>query len=449
MKRNIVPLLGIAFVVAIISTGIFYGLFAGKLRSTVGEFPSQTILVAARTLNPGTVIQASDLKVSEVKGAWKGGFSKPEELVGVTILQSIQQNEPILQDRVASRDAKSGQGAGAVPAGMRAVSIRVAESSGVVALLRPGTKVDVQAVSRHENATDLRTILQNVAVLTVSPQPEISSGNQALPVVTVLTRAQDTDLIALADTGARIRLALRNPLDDGTAPRRSMALASVFASNGATDPIATQPNTAKTTPAASSALWDHPLQLHVRALAVTAAAQAELDSKLSGAGVDDSLSVTAFRTGTDSDQLIRGLEQRQELEIVSSWRLMAGIGRPISFRAGSGASGSGTAGSGSSCRLSIRFSPELDSKGSLRLRVQPEIRVHRGEGIETRQYVAGLRDDGPFLVRGLLKEQDDRQVLEQLYPGHSWNSRRLVILVTSSGATSPTTAALDHTHRRR
>ena len=128
---------------------------------------------------------------------------------------------------------------------------------------------------------------------------------------------------------------------------------------------------------------------------------------------------------------------------------MAGIGRPISFRAGSGASGSGTAGSGSSCRLSIRFSPELDSKGSLRLRVQPEIRVHRGEGIETRQYVAGLRDDGPFLVRGLLKEQDDRQVLEQLYPGHSWNSRRLVILVTSSGATSPTTAALDHTHRRR
>jgi len=197
MKRNIVPLLGIAFVVAIISTGIFYGLFAGKLRSTVGELPEQSIVVAARTLNPGTVLHAEDLRVSEVKGAWKGGFSKPEELVGVTILQAVQQNEPILQDRVASNDGKSGKGAGGVPAGMRAVSIRVAESNGVVSLLRPGTKVDVQAVSRRENSAELRTILQNVEVLAVSPQPETAGGNQTMPVVTVLTRAQDADLIAL------------------------------------------------------------------------------------------------------------------------------------------------------------------------------------------------------------------------------------------------------------
>src|ERR1700694_51594 len=189
MKRNIVPLLGIAFVVAIISTGIFYGLFAGKLRSSVGELPAQSMLVAARNLDPGTVLQGSDLRVSEVKGAWKSGFSNSEELVGGTILKAVQQNEPILQDRVASRDAKWGEGAGGVPAGMRAVSIRVAESSGVVGRLRPGTKVDVQAVLRRETSTDLRTILQNVEVLAVSPQPESAGGNQpALPVVTVLTR---------------------------------------------------------------------------------------------------------------------------------------------------------------------------------------------------------------------------------------------------------------------
>src|SRR5579864_4971842 len=172
MKRNIVPLLSIAFVVAIVSTGIFYGLFAGKLRSSVGELPGQSIVVAARNLDPGTVVQATDLHVSEVKGALQGGFSRPEELVGVTILRAVQQNEPILQDRVASRDAKSGQGAGGVPAGMRAVSIRVGESTGVVGLLRPGAKVDVQAVSHRETTSRLRTILQDVEVLSVSPQPE-------------------------------------------------------------------------------------------------------------------------------------------------------------------------------------------------------------------------------------------------------------------------------------
>jgi pilus assembly protein CpaB len=438
MKRNIVPLLGIAFVVAIVSTGIFYGLFAGKLRSSVGELPVQSIVVAERNLDAGTVVQATDLRVSEVKGALKGGFSKPQELAGVTLLQAVQQNEPILQDRVASRDAKSGQGAGGVPAGMRAVSIRAAESSGLVGLLRPGAKVDVQAVSHRNTTSELRTILQNVEVLAVSPQPEPVGGNQpAMPVVTVLTRAQDTDLIALADSGARIRLVLRNPLDDGTAPRRSMALASVFDSNSAGVVTAAQPQSSKDSPVASAPAWDHPIQLHVRALGVSTAALGELDSKLTGTGGNDSLGVTAFRADADADQLIRGLEQKQELEIVSSWRLTAGVGRPISFRAGTG----------SACRLRVQFSTEIDSAGKLNLRVNPEISLRRSGGVETHKYAAGLRDDRSFLVRGLLKDQGDRQILERLYPGHSWNGRQLVILVTSRGGKQSPTAALAHTNR--
>ena len=316
---------------------------------------------------------------------------------------------------------------------MRAVSIRVAESSGVVGLLRPGTKVDVQAVLRRETSAELRTILQNVEVLAVSPQPEAAPGNQTLPVVTVLTRSQDADLIALADSGARIRLALRNPLDDGTATRRSMGLASVFTANGGAD--ATQPQSPKASPAAVA--WDHPVQLYVRALGVSAAALSELDAKLTGTAGNDSLSVAAFRAGTDADQLIRGLEQRQELEIVSSWRLTAGVGRPISFRAGTGPA----------CRLRVQFSPEIDAAGKLSLRVKPEISLQRGEGMETRKYAAGLRDSGPFLVSGLLKDQGDRQVLERLYPGHSWNGHQLVILVTSRDAKQSATAALTHNNR--
>jgi pilus assembly protein CpaB len=418
MKRNIVPLLGIAFVVAIVSTGIFYGLFAGKLKSSVGEMPGQSILVAARNLDPGTVVQPTDVRVSEVKGIFKGGFSKPEELVGATIVHAVQQNEPILQDRVASRDGKSGQGAGGVPSGMRAVSIRVGESSGVIGLLRPGTKVDVQAVSHSNTTSELRTILQNVEVLAVSPQPEPLGVNQpAVPVVTVLTRAQDADLIALADSGARIRLALRNPLDDGTLPRRSMALAAVFTSNGSADLSAPQRGALQQRPE----VWDHPLRLHVRALGVSTSAWRELASKLTGAGGNDSLSVAAFRAGTDADQLVSALEQKQELETVSSWRLTAGVGRPISYRAGTG----------TACRLQVQFSPEIDSSGKLNLRVNPEISFQRAQGKEKRQYATNLGDPGAFLVSGLLKDQGDRKVLERLYPEHSWGGRELVILVTS------------------
>jgi hypothetical protein len=301
---------------------------------------------------------------------------------------------------------------------MRAVSIRVGESSGVIGLVRPGTKVDVQAVSHSNTTSELRTILQNVEVLAVSPQPEPLGVNQpAVPVVTVLTRAQDADLIALADSGARIRLALRNPLDDGTLPRRSMALAAVFTSNGLADVPAPERGSLQQRPAG----WDHPMRLHVRALGVSTSALRELASKLTGAGGDDSLSVAAFRAGTDADQLVSALEQKQELETVSSWKLTAGVGRPISYRAGSG----------TACRLRVQFSPEIDSSGKLNLRVNPEVSFQRAQGREKRQYATNLGNPDAFLVSGLLKDQGDRKVLERLYPEHSWGGRELVILVTS------------------
>jgi hypothetical protein len=254
-------------------------------------------------------------------------------------------------------------------------------------------------------------------------------------VVTVLTRAQDADLIALADTGARIRLALRNPLDDATTPRHSLPLASVFENAAHSEP---------STPSAKTSGWERPIQLHVRVLGVSTAALGELDSKLAGTAGTDSLGVAVFRADADAEQLIRGLEQKQELEIVSSWKLTAGIGRPVSFRAGAESSGSGPA-----CKLRVQFSPEIGPNGKFSLRVKPEVSLRRGDGVETRKYAAGLRDDGSFLVQGLLNAEGDRAALERLYPGHSWNGRQLVILVTSRGSRNSSTAALAHPHRGR
>ena len=433
MKRNMVPLLGIAFVVAIISTGVFYGLFAGKLRSSAGGL-GQTVVVAARNLDRGTVLTAGDLRVSEVKGALKGAFSKPEEAVGVTLLEALQENEPLLQARVASLDARFGKSGGGVPAGMRAVSIRVSESTGVVSLLRTGNKVDVQAVSERNGSVELRTILQNVEVLSVSPQPE-GAGNRAVPVVTVLTRAQDTDIIALADSGARVRLALRNPLDDGTIPRHPLVLASVFQSRDAYV-VPETPHAAKAAPAAPPAAQDfgapldHPVQLRVRVLGVSAAALGELNSQLADQHSNDSVQVAAFRADTDADDLVKKLAARQELEVVSSSRMTAGVRRPASLRAGA-----------SSCQLRVQFAPGTDASGNANLHVKPEISVPRGQGVETRKFEADLPNGRSFLVKGLLRDQD-RKLLERLYPGHAWGGRELVIFVTSQGGKPLHTAAL-------
>src|ERR1700686_4109020 len=143
MKRNVVPLLAIAFVVAAISTGVFYGIFAGRLRGASVDLPQRTLVVAAHDLERGTVLKPEDLKVTEIRlqTPFKGSFDSPHKLAGAVVVEQIQQNEPVTERQVALKDGSASNG---VPPDMRAVSIHVYESSGILALIRRGSKVDIQ-----------------------------------------------------------------------------------------------------------------------------------------------------------------------------------------------------------------------------------------------------------------------------------------------------------------
>ena len=123
-----------------------------------------------------------------------------------------------------------------MPEGMRAVSVHVSDSSGVLAQLGPGQKVDVQVLITRKSTNgepQLRTILEGVPVLSVNPQPEASSQGTNLPAVTLLANPADADILALADSGARVRLALRNPLDNATRARSAVTLDGILRASGA------------------------------------------------------------------------------------------------------------------------------------------------------------------------------------------------------------------------
>lgn len=223
MKKNMVPLLGIAFVVAIISTGVFYGLFAGKLRSST-EIPGHPIVVAARDLDRGTVLQPGDLRVAESEGAISGSFSKTEDAAGATLLTAVRTNEPLLEERVSPPLSDAERAGGPVPKGMRAMTVHVTQSESLLSLLRPGSRVDLQAMT-DKNGGELRTVLENVQVLAAGQ----TDGNHPAN-VTVLIRAQDADLVALADAGSRVRVALRNPADHESSRHRALSLQALFSS---------------------------------------------------------------------------------------------------------------------------------------------------------------------------------------------------------------------------
>ena len=230
MKKNLVPLLGIAFVVAIVSTGIFYGLFVGRLNSGASA-PGSSIVVAARNLDRGATLQPADVKLMPWGSAEipKGAFTALGQTGGLTLTSSLQENEPVVQARVASDKSGAFGGLGIAP-GMRAISVHATDSSGVVSILRPGHKVDVQLVSSQGSTPELRTILQNIEVLSVNPQVD---GRAAGPVITLLVNPQGADIAGLGDSSARLRLILRNPLDNAQSNLDRVSLPGIMQSSGA------------------------------------------------------------------------------------------------------------------------------------------------------------------------------------------------------------------------
>jgi pilus assembly protein CpaB len=218
MKKNLIPLLGIAFVVAMLATGIFYWLFVGRVKNGVSA-SGNSIVVAARNLERGAAVQPADVKLVPWGGpdAPTGTFTDVSAVSGLTLIASVQQNEPVVLSRVASRNSGVGAGLGIAP-GMRAISVHATDSSGIVGMLRPGHKVDVQLVS---NQAELRTILQNIEVLAVNATGDGHSPN---PVVTLLVDPEGGDMAGLGDSTAHVRLALRNPLDEGKPDQRRVTV---------------------------------------------------------------------------------------------------------------------------------------------------------------------------------------------------------------------------------
>lgn len=227
-KKNLMTLLGIALVVAIISTGLFYGLFVSKLQSGAGS--GKTLVVAAKPLEAGRVIAAADLKAIPWPAAQlpAGAFEAVNQVAGKTLADGVAEAEPVLASQLVSTEG-DGRAAG-VPAGMRAVSVHVSDSSGVVAMLRIGHKVDVQVLVNRTTQpvySQLRTAVENLEVLAVNPKGEQNSQGFNLPVVTLLATPEQADVLALADSGARLRITLRNPLDTETRHPAPLSLNTV------------------------------------------------------------------------------------------------------------------------------------------------------------------------------------------------------------------------------
>ncbi|MEO8026345.1 MAG: Flp pilus assembly protein CpaB [Bryobacteraceae bacterium] len=440
MKRNLVPLLGIAFVVAVASTGIFYGLFVGKLKSSP-PVPVNNLVVAARAIKPGTVLAAADLKTTPwaAERLPYGTFGEPEKLIGSTALGPIAENEPVIEERLSAREGRSG-GPTSVPSGLRAVSVHVSDSTGVLALLRPGHKVDVQVVTAKATDPEARTIAQDLTVVSVNLTPEPLAQGFTAPVVTLLANPAEVDVLALADAAARVRLTLRNSLDNektrfgqlglngllrGAAPSHS-SVGSVSAPAAAKRPVLTGAGL-------PSPVNDSELTLSVRFAGATSAAFEELGRALVTPGHSGEFQASAFRAGTQPEAVWKKLQDDRQVDLITSSRLLAGFNRSVSVEAGSLSQKTNDV----TCGLRVRFAPIRTADGKFKLRVQPEVVSPLGasSGVRRSETEVDVQEGQWFLVSGLTAARESAVLSEKLFPLQPQDAAREFLMMVSARLT--------------
>jgi pilus assembly protein CpaB len=177
------------------------------------------MLVAARPLPVGTILGEQHVKTIE----WSGGalplgyLGNPQDVLGRGLMSDLQENEPLLESKLAPRGAGGGLPI-IINEGMRGLTMRVNEVSGVAGFVTPNTRVDVLLTMEDRNTGGepaTRIIMQDMRVLAAgqSIQPDKEGKPQPVPVVTFLVSPEQAETLALASQQGSIQLALRNQLD--------------------------------------------------------------------------------------------------------------------------------------------------------------------------------------------------------------------------------------------
>ena len=176
------------------------------------------ILVASQSIPIGTRIEASQVKAV----SWpadiepEGAVRDQAAVVGRIARTAIDKNQPMVESLLVN------EGAGLLPLliteGMRGISVKVDDVTGVSGFITPNSRVDVLVSGNDGGGSGeqkSKVILQNVKVLAIGKSIEQKDEKPVeVPTVTLLVSPADAEKLTLATRQEPVRLALRNYRDD-------------------------------------------------------------------------------------------------------------------------------------------------------------------------------------------------------------------------------------------
>jgi len=215
-NRTVIVLFIALTLASIASLGVYRAVQRIPVREV--EVASYHVVVAAKPLTMGAMLTPADVKVIPwpANSPIANGHKEIAEVVNRGLLSAVSENEPLTETKLAPVSGGAGLPP-SIPAGMRAMSVKVNEVIGVAGFVVPGTKVDVLVTIKNDNDVMTRTVASNVQVLTAGTRydQEKAKDGQPIPstVVTLLVAPANAERITLAQAQGQIMLALRNPLD--------------------------------------------------------------------------------------------------------------------------------------------------------------------------------------------------------------------------------------------
>lgn len=179
-----------------------------------------TVVVASAPLRFGERVTASKLKLIEWPGESvpAGAFVDLDVVVGKDeqtaryVLSAIEVDEPVLKSKITIPGQKAKLST-ALRAGMKAVSIRVNDVSGIAGFVLPGDRVDVLLTrgGRSGENSSVDVLLQGVNVLAIDQlADERADKPSVVRTVTFEVSTEEAQKLILGSEIGSLSLALRN-----------------------------------------------------------------------------------------------------------------------------------------------------------------------------------------------------------------------------------------------
>lgn len=223
--------IALAIFLGLIAVLAVRGVITSQKPAAVQTAEMTPVVVAMVPIDRGVELKPAMLKTVNYPSSAvpAGAFRSADQLVGKdvparTTVRSIIANEPVLAAKLSGSEGKTNM-SGALTPGMRAVSVRSSDVTGVGGFVLPGDHVDIlltRTVGKGEAETTITQVLaENSLVMGVDQMSDQDADKpQVAKAVTVEVTPDQAQAISLGQSVGEVSLSLRQSADVAALTRK-------------------------------------------------------------------------------------------------------------------------------------------------------------------------------------------------------------------------------------